>query len=33
VFWIGAACGFIAAWVLIGCLCLVYLIRSFKTWG
>lgn len=32
-FWIGFACGFIAAWVLIGCLFLVYLIRSFKTWG
>jgi hypothetical protein len=32
-FWLGAACGFITAWVLIGCLCLIYLIRSFKTWG
>ena len=32
-FWIGAACGFLAAWVLFGCLFLAYLIWSFKTWG
>jgi hypothetical protein len=33
VFWIGVACGFIAAWLVLGCLCLVYIIRSFKSRG
>jgi hypothetical protein len=32
-FWLGFACGVITAWVLFGCLFLVYLIRAFRTWG